>query len=323
MVLPLLSRNGIPATPENYTIWFHYIQNDIPELNLSIDHHLQDKKPFSDEFNETLYQKHFEHKQFDQIESVRNQLRQAINETNGSLSETGNDAVRFSEVLDSFNSSCDQATSIGDVLNVLKQVLDETHQMKSSMDQMREQFDSRTDELNRLRDELDQVRHQASVDPLTSLANRSTFNETMDSLVESTHDLSPLTLIMMDIDHFKRINDTYGHIVGDKVIRFVSDVLRKSVKGGDTAARYGGEEFAIILPDTPLTGGVQLADKIRLAIGATNLVKSGGVSLGKITISGGVAQFRHGETPSQFIDRADKALYEAKNAGRNQIIKAN
>lgn len=323
MALPILSRNKIPVTPENYTVWFHYIQGDIQELNDQIDRHLQTNKPFSPEFNDTLYRKHFEHRQINQIESARNQLTNAISETSGSIGETSNDAQRFSEILDNFNTSCDTASSISDVLGVLKDVLGETQLMKDSMGQMQVQFDTRTAELNKLREELDQVRHQASTDPLTSLANRGTFNDTLETLLSSSEASSkPLTLVMFDIDHFKRINDSFGHLVGDKVIRFVADILRKSTKGGDTPARFGGEEFAIILPDTQLEGGIRLAEKIRAAICATNLVKSGGQSLGRITVSGGVSQYQNGEDADSFIYRADKALYESKNNGRNCVSRA-
>ncbi|MCG8428619.1 MAG: GGDEF domain-containing protein [Chromatiales bacterium] len=322
MVLPLLSRHKIPATPENYTTWFHYVLGDIQELNNKIDTHIKASQPFSMEFCETLYRKYIAPADLEHIEAARDQLITSIIETNGTLGETGESAERFGQMLDNLNTSCTQARSVTDILGVVKQALNETQDMKNSMDQMRAQFDARTEELNKLRDELNQVRHQASLDPLTSLANRATFFDTLEEII-STNSGNPIsaTLVMLDIDHFKKVNDTYGHLVGDKVIRFVADVLRKSTKGQDTAARYGGEEFGLILPETPLQGGLRLAENIRMTICSTNLVKSNGESLGKITISGGVAEYQAGESVQNFVDRADKALYESKSAGRNRITR--
>jgi diguanylate cyclase len=125
---------------------------------------------------------------------------------------------------------------------------------------------------------------------------------------------------MLDIDHFKAVNDTHGHLIGDRVIRFVAQVMQKNTKGQDTAARYGGEEFTLLLPGTPSAGAKSVAETIRAAVSKAQLVRADNKKpLGQITISAGVATFRKGEDIMEFINRADQALYRAKKEGRNRV----
>jgi diguanylate cyclase len=210
----------------------------------------------------------------------------------------------------------------GDLLN---SVLHETRDMQSTAEMMRRSFEDKSAEIKALQKELEEVRRQATRDSLTGLANRATFTEALEAAIAQLADEdNELCVVLFDIDHFKRINDTYGHLVGDKVIRFVAELLRKNIKGKDTACRFGGEEFALLLPETPLLGGRQVADNIRKALAESNLVRTGTREpLGRITISAGVARCRGGEDCTTLIDRADQALYRSKHDGRNRVTVEN
>jgi diguanylate cyclase len=130
----------------------------------------------------------------------------------------------------------------------------------------------------------------------------------------------PLSLLIADIDHFKKFNDTFGHQVGDKVLRTVGRSLKDGVKGRDTAARYGGEEFAVILPQTPMSGALAVAEQIRGGLAGRKLVdKRSGDDYGRVTLSIGAAEYRSGESAADLIGRADAALYRAKENGRNRV----
>ncbi|MEJ1392387.1 MAG: GGDEF domain-containing protein, partial [Candidatus Sedimenticola sp. (ex Thyasira tokunagai)] len=193
----------------------------------------------------------------------------------------------------------------------------------SSVETIQRDFDHKSVEMSVLRKELDQVRQQASTDPLTGLSNRKVFFETLEETIAAATEEAgaDFCLVMLDIDHFKNVNDTHGHLVGDKVIRFVADTLKKNTKGRDTAARYGGEEFTLLLPQTQTTGAVALSESIRNTIADTSLVHSKNKTpIGQVTISAGVALFRPGDTPTELIERADNALYYAKKHGRNQVV---
>jgi diguanylate cyclase (GGDEF)-like protein len=168
---------------------------------------------------------------------------------------------------------------------------------------------------------MDRLRSAALHDGLTGLFNRRFLRESLPQLqASSSRRGAPLCLIMLDLDHFKRVNDTYGHLVGDRTLRAVSEALRESSRRADLIARYGGEEFAVLCPDTDCETGLHVAERLRAAVEALDETVLG--HPGPQTISLGVAvQTRdHELTPEQLIDQADVAMYEAKHRGRNRAI---
>jgi len=177
-------------------------------------------------------------------------------------------------------------------------------------------------EISELQEILEAVRSENQTDPLTSLANRKFFDDALAKMLATAQERrEPLSLMLLDIDHFKKFNDSYGHLTGDQVLRLVAVAVKQNVKGQDISARYGGEEFAIILPNTALRAAVTVADKIRRAVMTKDLMKrSTGEHLGRVTMSIGVAALAQGDTPQTLIERADVCLYAAKRGGRNRVI---
>jgi diguanylate cyclase (GGDEF)-like protein len=170
----------------------------------------------------------------------------------------------------------------------------------------------------------DRIRREVVTDPLTNLYNRRFFEKrAQEEVSRSLRHQLPLTMLMLDVDHFKRINDTYGHQTGDKVLQTVAKYLRDSVRQTDICGRYGGEEFVLLLPNTPGRNAVFLANRLRA--GVADILHSGlGIPRDvAITVSGGVATCpRDATTLDDLVCRADEALYEAKRAGRNRIVQA-
>jgi diguanylate cyclase (GGDEF)-like protein len=165
------------------------------------------------------------------------------------------------------------------------------------------------------------LRQQSVRDPLTGLYNRRFLEEALDrELARIERKNLPLALIMMDVDHFKSFNDTFGHEAGDAVLRDLGGILQRHVRGGDIACRYGGEEFTIVLPEADLEIGRQRAETLRDAARELRLVHDG-KSLGAVTLSLGVACFpENGRRREHLLQAADAALYEAKNGGRNRVV---
>jgi diguanylate cyclase len=173
-----------------------------------------------------------------------------------------------------------------------------------------------------LQHNLEIVRRESLTDPLTTLANRKSFDLAVENFIaQALKNGEPLSLLLIDIDRFKKLNDTFGHITGDQVLRLVSRVLKQNVKGQDVAARYGGEEFVIVLPNTDLQQARRIAENIRRAVMGKELMKlSTGEHLGRITISVGVATLHQDDVAQSFIGRADAGLYAAKRNGRNRVM---
>ena len=165
------------------------------------------------------------------------------------------------------------------------------------------------------------LQEQAISDPLTGLYNRRYLNEFLPrELVRCRRSAAPLAVMLIDLDHFKRVNDSFGHEAGDVVLKAIATLLKGKVRGSDIACRYGGEEFALILPETGLDAAVRRAEVIRLAI-ARLVLSHAGTSLGKITTSLGIALFPdHGEDSDALLRVADVALYAAKGAGRDRLV---
>jgi diguanylate cyclase (GGDEF)-like protein len=186
-------------------------------------------------------------------------------------------------------------------------------------------------EEKRRRSRLDNLTHlyrdaqqRAITDGLTGLATRLFYEEQLlQRFHEARRHMTDLTIVLVDVDHFKKFNDTFGHQVGDEVLRRVSRVVKKAARNCDTVAHYGGEELALVLPQTDLEGAVVLAERIREAIEAIEISDSVGRKLPTITASIGVAQLGpKDQTPAEVVERADQALYEAKHGGRNRVMQA-
>ena len=219
----------------------------------------------------------------------------------------------------------------------LKQVLEgRLEGLLASMDQHRLQREAREQEIaGRLqglgervtsmerealdyREKLEQQRNKALLDPLTGLPNRAAWSERLVIEHARSQQVSTgLLLAILDLDHFKSINDTYGHQAGDKVLKIIANVLCKGLRGDDFIARFGGEEFALLMPGSDLAGGTRLLERLRAAVEQCPFHFKG--ERVTITMSAGVALFKPGENASQVLKRADQALYRAKEAGRNQI----
>lgn len=185
----------------------------------------------------------------------------------------------------------------------------------------REQIQQMASRLENLRDELDSVRERAAIDPVTKVYNRAAFDEQIEREV----DLATLfgwrsCLIMVDIDHFKWVNDNHGHPCGDAVLREVADTLTRSfMRQDDFVARYGGEEFAVVLRDIDLPTALDVVERGMATIRYQEILHGDSDEPIRITASMGIAHLRRGETAAAWIDRADRALYQAKDAGRDRI----
>ena len=191
------------------------------------------------------------------------------------------------------------------------------------LDQMRRRLVDLSNELSTANQRLEELSHQ---DGLTGIANRRAFDFLIErQFREAQRRKEPLSLVLCDVDHFKAYNDRYGHPAGDECLKqFAAALARTCKRGVDVAARYGGEEFALLLPDTPAAGGLQVAENARRELAALAIAHEKSATAAIVTFSAGIATFdaQRDGSPRELITRADEALYRAKQMGRNRSIAA-
>ena len=247
--------------------------------------------------------------------------------TQGDLNSKMNDAViLINENISSNNDLSSLKNTVKEQLNALQNIVEEERKIVKAQEvRVRKNVKVLANRVNELKLEAQELRskvrrekEQALRDPLTELYNRQAYNEKLEGLIASNK-MSPksLCLLIWDIDHFKKFNDQYGHVVGDKVIKSVADKLTSSLKDDYFLARYGGEEFAMLLPETTVKNSKEFADQVREEVSNISfLVKGKQV---KITISCGISDLQDNDNEQKIFERADQALYLAKEEGRNRV----
>jgi diguanylate cyclase len=249
--------------------------------------------------------------QFDSALTVIVKLIQAHLEENSNYS---NSLERANKDLPSL----DRPEQVRAVVSLL---IDENEKIQTRMNELSKNLEASRAQVTKLRSNLAEANELGLRDPLTALGNRRFFDANLAKEVRLAHgDSSDMCLVLADLDHFKKVNDRFGHPVGDMVLKLFGELLSSNIKGRDTAARYGGEEFAIIFPNTKLDDAAHITDQIRNQLeGKQWMLSASGQKIGTITASFGVARLRRGEDADALVKRVDAKLYEAKISGRNRV----
>jgi diguanylate cyclase len=315
---------NIPPTPENFELVYVYVGVENAELKRTVDGLLANGCKFEPSVMSILHQRYFRApRDDDAVVHVGEQMTEELDSILQMLETASRDQSAYGRTLSKASGELGGgAMPEIAVKTLIDQVVNATRTMEARSKLLEQQLHSSSREVTDLKERLESMRRETLTDQLTGIANRKAFDAELDEAIERAQEAGePLSLLMCDIDHFKKFNDTWGHQTGDQVLRLVASCLTENVKGRDTAARYGGEEFAVILPLTTLEDARGLADQIRAKVESKKLVKkSTGDILGVITISAGVALLKQGETGTELIRRADACLYSAKHRGRNRVV---
>jgi len=317
----LMSQHGVPPTPDNFSVWFYYAMVGSLTLQKTIDILIANKRKFDSVVNRDLYVTYINpHSDRNTSEDFPDQLRGVIDSAKDFLATAISDNRSQMATLGEVSSEC-QATA--DPRPIIEKLVTELSKATSRSSALEANFLKTTQDLDQIKDSLKQAEEHSNTDALTGLANRRSLEAFLRSAqIAAMEAGTPLSILMIDIDHFKQFNDSYGHQVGDQVLRLVGRVLQESVRDCDLAARYGGEELMAILPGAPLETCAEVAERIRRRISEARLTpRATGEEVSSLTVSIGVAQFRMAESADDMIERCDRALYQAKRSGRNCVVR--
>ena len=322
-VIAEMEKARVWPTPLNFEIWLHYLGDPDGALGREIKRLLAENAVITEETSEMLAAEFLPRGRLsDEIRDAGAVLDRelatvasAIARAHKTQADYGHTLAGASETIDAAPDGDALKTIIGGLSTATRKVRRETAVLEKRLE-------ASNNEVARLRSHLEQVRRDAMTDALTNLANRKAFDERLTELCAEGQK-APLTLAILDIDHFKRFNDTWGHQTGDQVLRYVSTVLSRTCGGRRFAARFGGEEFAIIFPGESAGAVMAALESIRQEVGSRSLRRrSTNDELGAVTISAGFAERLPYEKAAALLERADAALYASKRAGRNRITGA-
>lgn len=316
-----MTRHPAALTPICYTVWYEHLAGINPRLSERMDKFLADGNQLGDEEIQWLFREfcsefsaEMQQKLRGETQRILDNIRQYAEDARQSTDDFGGQLEQSAHAL-----SAQQDDAV--FQKVVTQLQGETSAMVAAMRGLSENLSKSQDEVDELRQQLERARAEALVDPLTGITNRRGFNLRMDeALAAARQDGTAVALILADIDYFKKVNDTYGHLFGDKVIKGLATVLKAHAGEGHAVARLGGEEFGLLLPGVDLASAQAVSEKIRRIMELSKVKRGDGeAAVGGITVSLGVTMLAGNETASAFFDRADQALYASKGDGRNRV----
>lgn len=317
--LPLINQYQTPVNPVNYAVWYEYVAGTNQALKKAIDSFLKKQQKITPDVIQQLYEKYVLMGMPERLEATNRELGAVVDNTMSQLNRVEMAADDFSEDLAIQQTRLEQSKDPDEIKGVLADILENTRRLGQSSSELKQELSATSQEILRLREELETVKKQATTDDLTGLYNRGYLDKKLTQLCSDEN--QNFTLALFDIDHFKQVNDKFGHLLGDRVLKFFADLMKKHCKKqAHIAARFGGEEMAMILIDITAQQALELVDAIRQQLEKSNLKKKDSdETIGRVTVSAGLSQYQPGDSMLNIIERADVALYESKAAGRNCI----
>lgn len=321
-VIDAMEAAGVWPTSQNFELWTHALNAPDSALAKEIARMGTASEPFTEAATEALAAEHLPRSRLtEEIRDAGRVLDRELSSVSSVIAMAHKSQAAYGQTLDKAATHMETAATGTGLQTIVSGLTAATRQVQHENESLEKKLEVSTQEVVRLREHLELVRRDAMTDALTELANRKAFDEKLAAACDHAETQGgALTLAVLDIDHFKRFNDTWGHQTGDQVLRYVASVLGRAAANPRFAARYGGEEFAIIFPFESVAMVEAALESIRIEIASRTLRRrSTNDELGAVTVSAGFAVRQRGETAAAFLERADAALYASKRGGRNRV----
>lgn len=320
--LQLMSPHGAGYHPLSYAVWYEHVAELNPALTQELEKLLASEGLLSDADVCRLHALHIAARDVETFELARTELRELLGKTDQDTVYAETTVQRFTHCLEDANRRLSGAEGSQAVSFVISDVLERAWQVQTTLKSLHEQLARQREEVAVVMERLERAQTEPLRDPLTGLNNLYGFRRAVE-IREDPADFTEAAFLAVDVDWFKRINDTHGHVIGDKVLKKVAEILGEQLSAEDVAARVGGDEFVVFMPGRSLAAAAALAEKIRAGAQRTLIVSPDGTRFaGQVTLSIGAAAGRPGDTIESLRHKADVALYSAKAAGRNRVALA-
>jgi len=320
--VPLMIKYQVPTTPTNYALWYTYVAQTNPQLNAALDSTLAKNGACSPLSSDLLYHEHLASQTERDMDTMKQSLEAMVTELDTSMQDTLNGTGNFQSVLDkSFNKLLkfeDEGLSIEETVALVRELVKGANDIRQSTSFFRNQLTDAEKEIAELKQHLEKSRAEAYHDALTGILNRRAFDEELRHLLEQGN---PFCLIILDVDRFKKINDEFGHLFGDQVLKAIARRVEDGCKPPYQGFRIGGEEIAVLLPGTTMAVARQFAESLRRAVEKLIVMdRKTGQRFNSVTASFGVTAYQSGDGYAEIMRRADDQLYHAKDLGRNRVM---
>lgn len=319
--LGLMRDNEITPTPTAYEFWYRYTTKSDPVLVDAIDSLMARNGRVNSRTMERLRAELYGQSEDDTLLNLLDATQTQLSRISSVVVGANGDAQEYQNSLHHSTVELKDVTDPESLRALVQRLTTDTTQMIERTSRLESQLANSSTEIKSLRNELEKAKSESRTDALTGLPNRKAFQSFLEAhAARALADRKPLTLAFCDIDHFKSFNDTWGHRMGDEILRLVGHSLEHLCHGVGYPARYGGEEFVIVFPGKELEAAADIVEQVRDFIGnRTVRTKQSQQSVGRVTMSFGVAQLNWKDRIDSLIERSDAALYLAKRTGRNKV----
>lgn len=353
--ISFMAQHKVPTNPNNIAVWYAYASGRYPDLCRAIDEVIADRRPFSEDLCSDIYEKYFSMtRESELVEDASARIVDELHRAQEYVASANQHTSEIGERMQGYSAQLEGSPAANGVRAVIDHLVEETRAIDSEASNLASNLgevageiravvdkvvcDSRslTDQTGKLADQLETTvfkigeierefkgeRAESLADALTGVRNIKFFHVALQAALQRARETgTPLSICLVDLDHFRPFNQSYGRTVGDQVLRLVARTMVECVKGQDVVGRIGGEEFAVVLPETPRAGALKVAEGVRTAFGRKTLTnRKTGEQYGSITLSVGVCELRAGESAGALLQRAGGAMMSAKEAGRDRVF---
>jgi len=322
LIVPKISLHGGLFTPWAYSVWYEHLAGINSSLSEALESRLRQSEPVTSAEIVDLYDDHVQSSEMRALSKLQAGLGELLRKLVDIAAQSSKDGDQYYRALVAHEQDLASVVDANTLRGVLDALKSSTVSVRLKASRLHTELESGRDQIQSMHQQLNTLMVEASADPLTGLHNRRGFERCCEQLYgDRNATCQGAALLLLDIDRFKQINDSYGHLFGDQVLRAAAQIIARSVKGRDVAVRFGGDEFLVLLPDTSSQGALAVAEQIRAGFGAARIRRGGSdACIEKLSVSAGVAVGDASDTIEQVLHRADQALYRAKAEGRNRVI---